>query len=136
MTLALSSFLGQNEDGGNQQLNSGELQMRSTFQILVFFVYLAALGWGGWYVFSGQLIADRNIRNAPVPIETVPTETASDEASSDTSVSGDGVSREVADESVETDDTAADEAPVEESELEDTAMDGATVDDDGSPETP
>lgn len=40
--------------------------MRTAFQMLVFLAYLAALGWGGWYVFSGQMIADRNVRNAPV----------------------------------------------------------------------
>lgn len=33
--------------------------MRSTFQMLVFIAYVAALGWGGWYVFSGRMIADR-----------------------------------------------------------------------------
>ena len=40
--------------------------MRATFQMLVFLAYLAALVWGGWYVFSGQMIADRDVRNAPV----------------------------------------------------------------------
>jgi hypothetical protein len=38
--------------------------MRSTFQMLVFIGYLAALGWGGWYLFSGQMMADRQIEGA------------------------------------------------------------------------
>lgn len=54
--------------------------MRSTFQMLVFLAYLAALGWGGWYVFSGQMIADRNVRNAPVVEETFADEIPSEEA--------------------------------------------------------
>lgn len=48
--------------------------MRSLFQIAVFIGYLAALGWGGWYVFSGQMIADREAAEAAealVPSEPV-----------------------------------------------------------------
>ncbi len=54
--------------------------MRSTFQMLVFLAYLAALGWGGWYVFSGQMIADRNVRNAPVPQGTLVDDAPAEEA--------------------------------------------------------
>lgn len=43
--------------------------MRASFQILVFFIYLAALGWGGWYAFSGQMVADQEA-SAPEAIES------------------------------------------------------------------
>lgn len=40
--------------------------MRTTFQLLVFVVYVGALAWGGWYLLSGRMIEDRK---AVVPTE-------------------------------------------------------------------
>lgn len=57
--------------------------MRTAFQMLVFLAYLAALGWGGWYVFSGQMIADRNVRNAPVLEENLDADDTSEVAIED-----------------------------------------------------
>lgn len=57
--------------------------MRTAFQMLVFLAYLAALGWGGWYVFSGQMIADRNVRNAPVSEENLADDGASEDVVED-----------------------------------------------------
>lgn len=57
--------------------------MRTAFQMLVFLAYLAALGWGGWYVFSGQMIDDRNARNAPVLEENLADDDASEVAAED-----------------------------------------------------
>ena len=65
--------------------------MRMVFQMLVFLAYLAALGWGGWYVFSGQMIADRNARNAPVLEENLADEGAPEDAAKDEAPSEENV---------------------------------------------
>lgn len=48
--------------------------MRTTFQVIFFIAYMAALVWGGWYVLSGQMVADRE---AAAPAE--PTDVAVEE---------------------------------------------------------
>lgn len=52
--------------------------MRTAFQLLVFAAYMGALIWGGWYVFSGQMVADRE---AAVPASL--TDTAPEDVESD-----------------------------------------------------
>ena len=57
--------------------------MRTAFQLLVFAAYMGALIWGGWYIFSGQMIADRETA-APVELSDVVNEITADTAGTDT----------------------------------------------------
>ena len=57
--------------------------MRTAFQLLVFTAYIGALIWGGWYVFSGQMIADREAA-APAELSDGANEITADTTVTDT----------------------------------------------------